>query len=243
MTGNSLHNLAGDRHHGQLVDEQIPSTITRNSELDTALAGKAPNTVDFLVGTASAGLTSEIAVGTSPGGELAGTWAAPTVDATHSGSAHTDFIPKALADGAGDLLVASAADTFIRGGFLTGEDDPSANYTLTTSFADVTGCSVSVTTTRANQVALVWATFDFDVTTASAGVVQGRLDVDGSAQAGQVIGESVRLNRETKSGGPWIVTLATAASHTFKLQAQKSMAGIAGQVLAAHTRIRVLVLP
>ena len=27
-------------------------------------------------------------MGTTPGGELGGTWAAPTVDATHSGSAH-----------------------------------------------------------------------------------------------------------------------------------------------------------
>jgi hypothetical protein len=48
----------------------------------------APNTVDFLVGTANAILTNEIVVGTTPGGELGGTWPSPTVDATHSGSAH-----------------------------------------------------------------------------------------------------------------------------------------------------------
>lgn len=50
----------------------------------------APTTVDYLVGTADAGLSAEIVVGTSPGGELGGTWASPTVDATHSGSAHHD---------------------------------------------------------------------------------------------------------------------------------------------------------
>jgi hypothetical protein len=49
-------------------------------------------TIDYLVGTASGELSGEIAVGTSPGGELGGTWASPTVDSTHSGSAHHDAI-------------------------------------------------------------------------------------------------------------------------------------------------------
>lgn len=48
----------------------------------------APSDADFLVGTSNASLSAEIVVGTSPGGELGGTWASPTVDSTHSGSAH-----------------------------------------------------------------------------------------------------------------------------------------------------------
>lgn len=60
----------------------------------TGTGGGAPTTVDYLVGTASGDLSAEIAVGTSPGGELGGTWASPTVDATHSGTAHTDYIAK-----------------------------------------------------------------------------------------------------------------------------------------------------
>src|SRR3989304_468533 len=51
-------------------------------------ASGAPTDADYLVGTANASLSAEIVVGTTPGGELGGTWAAPTVDATHSGSAH-----------------------------------------------------------------------------------------------------------------------------------------------------------
>jgi hypothetical protein len=54
----------------------------------THAAAYAPIGVNYLVGTADATLTSEIAVGTTPGGELGGTWASPTVDATHSGSTH-----------------------------------------------------------------------------------------------------------------------------------------------------------
>lgn len=48
----------------------------------------APDTADYLVGTANGSLSAEIVVGTSPGGELGGTWASPTIDTIHSGSAH-----------------------------------------------------------------------------------------------------------------------------------------------------------
>jgi hypothetical protein len=75
----------------------------------TALQG-----IDYLVGTATAVLSSEIVVGTTPGGELGNTWASPTVDTTHSGSAHTDFIAKAIVDAKGDLIAATAADTVAR---------------------------------------------------------------------------------------------------------------------------------
>lgn len=74
-------------------------------------SGGAPTNADYLVGTANGSLSNEIVVGTSPGGELGGTWASPTVDATHSGSAHTDFIAKAFVDAKGDLITATAADT------------------------------------------------------------------------------------------------------------------------------------
>lgn len=74
----------------------------------------APADATYLVKTANAGLTAEEAVGETPGGELGGTWGAPTVDATHSGSAHADAVPKALVDAKGDLIVATAADTVAR---------------------------------------------------------------------------------------------------------------------------------
>lgn len=57
----------------------------------TGGAGGAPTTVNYLVGTADAGLSAEIVVGTTPGGELGGTWGSPTVDATHSGSSHASI--------------------------------------------------------------------------------------------------------------------------------------------------------
>lgn len=47
---------------------------------DGSDASGAPTTSDYLVGTADAGLSAEIVVGTSPGGELGGTWPVPTID-------------------------------------------------------------------------------------------------------------------------------------------------------------------
>lgn len=66
------------------------SEDTTNQEYDIGLstAAIAPSSADYLVGTANGSLSAEIVVGTAPGGELGGTWASPTVDATHSGSAH-----------------------------------------------------------------------------------------------------------------------------------------------------------
>jgi hypothetical protein len=40
----------------------------------------APTTADYLTGTSQGGLSAEIVVGATPGGELGGTWASPTID-------------------------------------------------------------------------------------------------------------------------------------------------------------------
>jgi len=63
----------------------------------TDSGGTAPSGADYLVGTSNGGLSAEIVVGTSPGGELGGTWASPTVDDTHAGSSHSS-IPYTPAD-------------------------------------------------------------------------------------------------------------------------------------------------
>ena len=66
-----------------IVTEQNAKMIMlpfRGEKVSTGLDTKAPNSVNYLVGTASADLSAEIVVGTSPGGELGGTWASPTID-------------------------------------------------------------------------------------------------------------------------------------------------------------------
>lgn len=98
--------------------------LTKTSATDYATAwedptggggGGAPTDVDYLVGTASGDLDAEIVVGTSPGGELGGTWAAPTVDATHSGSSHAGIQAAAEATAAAALAAHEADTTSIHG--------------------------------------------------------------------------------------------------------------------------------
>lgn len=85
--------------------------------------GGAPTTADYLVGTADAGLSNEIVVGPSPGGELGGTWPAPTVDAVHSGSSHAQVQAAAEATAAAALAASEAGqvrDGDAAGGVLSG---------------------------------------------------------------------------------------------------------------------------
>lgn len=77
--------------------------------------GGAPTDANYLVGTANGSLSAEIVVGTSPGGELGGTWASPTVDATHSGSSHATVQSAAEATAAAALAAHEADTTSIHG--------------------------------------------------------------------------------------------------------------------------------
>lgn len=87
------------------------TNLARDDLTTLPSSGGAPTTADYLVGTANGSLSAEIVVGTTPNGELGGTWGAITVDGTHSGSAHADFIAKAFIAAKGDLIGASANDT------------------------------------------------------------------------------------------------------------------------------------
>lgn len=95
---------------GQVLTKQSGTDFDTDWEDPTGGGGGAPTTVDYLVGTASGDLSAEIVVGTSPGGELGGTWASPTVDATHSGSSHASVQAAAEATAAA-ALAAHTGDT------------------------------------------------------------------------------------------------------------------------------------
>ena len=89
------------------------AAITRWRVIAAPAGAGAPTGADYLVGTAQGGLSAEIVVGTSPGGELGGTWATPTVDATHSGSAHHTRLHDI--EGTSDhSLTGAAAGEFLR---------------------------------------------------------------------------------------------------------------------------------
>lgn len=152
---------AGITNFIQLLD--VPSAYTgealkilRVNAGETALefvlaAAGAPPDADYLVGTAHAGLSGEIVVGTSPGGELSGTWASPTVDASHSGSTHAAVQAAAEATAAADL---------------------SAHITDTTDAHDASAISVDTTGyVNSSATELQALADDFDAAIAAGGSV------------------------------------------------------------------------
>lgn len=106
--GAFVYVIAGTANGGKLfynTNTTLP-TIDTDALTFTEFSGSgAPTGADYLVGTSQAGLSAEIVVGTTPGGELGGTWGSPTVDATHSGSAHADFIAKSVLTTQDDIIV------------------------------------------------------------------------------------------------------------------------------------------
>lgn len=77
--------------------------------------GGAPDDATYLVTTANPDLAAEVVVGATPGGELGGTWASPTVDATHSGSSHASVQAAAEATAAAALAAHEADTTSVHG--------------------------------------------------------------------------------------------------------------------------------
>lgn len=84
----------------------VPSNTVRIHAANLGSSSFAPIDSGYLVTSAVAALTNEVAVGSNPGGELAGTWAAPEVAPVHSGSAHT--VPRETLAGATRLTAATS---------------------------------------------------------------------------------------------------------------------------------------
>jgi len=105
----------GDANNSAVVTVDGEGRVTTISETAIAGGGGAPTSVDYLVGTADPTLTNEIVVGTTPGGQLGGTWVSPTVDDNHATGTHASFQAAAEATAAGALSSHEADTTAIHG--------------------------------------------------------------------------------------------------------------------------------
>ena len=109
-----------------------------------------------------------------------------------------------------------------------------------TTFADITGASITFTTAAANAEYTVDAVFDCAVGTTSASTrMLGRIVTDGVAESGFGIHEMDNLDRDsvaTVAKG----TLAAAGSHTIKLQGALSAAAGSG-TFQTFTMLKVVV--
>jgi hypothetical protein len=120
--------------------------------------------VDFLVGTATAELSAEIAVGTSPGGELGGTWASPTVDDSldvSSWSLTTPTIITSADFGSAGVRVSDDGDGAIT--FLGLGDGSDENLTI--NLDDTTNTATVSSSTGLNSI--VFSSIDLTIPTAN----------------------------------------------------------------------------
>jgi hypothetical protein len=119
------------------------------------------------------------------------------------------------------------------------EQASTADYTLTGSFADITGATLTFTTSVPNAVTIIDADFDLRMYAAGVGYCYGAAMIDGVLNARQCL--QVAQTTETRVHGRLRIktTLASAGSHTIKLQGKKDGAGgglfVAGQTVLGLT--------
>jgi hypothetical protein len=110
------------------------------------------------------------------------------------------------------------------------------DYTLTGSYADITGASITFTTTVPNAVCIIDADFDLRTIITGTGYCYGAVMVDGVLNTTRPCLQ-VYQSQETRSHGRIRIktTLAAAGSHTIKLQGKKDSGGTA--VFTADTTV------
>jgi hypothetical protein len=115
---------------------------------------------------------------------------------------------------------------------------------LTTTITDVAGCEVTVETEAANAVYIAYGVFDFEqIAAGTTTIAVGILDVDGTDDTRQAIFNGVADNNRATAAQVWTGVLASAGSHTFKLQGQRA-GGADGvkRINNVHTSITVHVM-
>lgn len=118
----------------------------------------------------------------------------------------------------------------------------SSTLGLTTSYADVPGTSVAITTATDNVEFVMVIAVDFEVTAAGAVVCEGIGVLDGTViESGQAANLAEQATRATV-GQTYRGVIATAGAHTLKLQAKKTGASGTANANSGHTGFVALLL-
>ena len=128
---------------GTLTDTKFCTYDLTGTEIDCASDGGsgAPTDADYLVGTTNAGLSAEIVVGTTPGGELGNTWASPTLDDSITVTGWVMGASTATTPSVDDSDTSLATTAFVNAEI---DDDLDASSELLALVDDETGTGVLV---------------------------------------------------------------------------------------------------
>ncbi|MEV4384399.1 hypothetical protein AB0J68_01520 [Micromonospora sp. NPDC049580] len=122
----------------------------------------------------------------------------------------------------------------------------SAVTTLTTTMSDIPGATKTLITTLPNTRALIIWSPDFQCTTASTATPYSVVAVDGVDQAPNAVyfpGGTAAVGARCTPCNAFVVTLATAGAHTFKMRAAVATANGVWKVNNQTSSISVLALP
>ncbi|MFG3090691.1 hypothetical protein ACGGAI_24005 [Streptomyces antibioticus] len=115
-----------------------------------------------------------------------------------------------------------------------------SNLALSTSEADITGASVTLTTETPGAYYVVTATFAFDITSATTAFASGICQLDGASLIGNARWSGEVTTDFGEASFQWRGAVGAAGSHTFKLRGSMS-SGTGIQVLAAFTTLAVTI--
>lgn len=120
----------------------------------------------------------------------------------------------------------------------------SADVALTGTVADITGASITFSTTTAGAKAICTWVADTDSTNATAAIASVYLSIDGVDQAAPMTIMEQGTANDTRATVAQMstVTLASAGSHTIKLRGQRVSGTGTVTVKQTHTTLRILVL-
>ena len=110
-----------------------------------------------------------------------------------------------------------------------------SDYTVTDTEADLSGATITFTTTGPNALAVVHATYECRAIATGFGYVRCRLMVDGSTHAREALFTASSFEGRSTVDLRVNVTLATAASHTLKLRALRTAAGGDARIVGGST--------
>ncbi len=118
----------------------------------------------------------------------------------------------------------------------------SALTATTSTYADITGASITLTTETDNATYTAHAVFDMNVLATSGTILMvGRMQVDSVTDSGIAVYAMDALTRATVAMS-WRGTIASAGSHTFKLQgALTSGLATGGAFQQDDTKIQVTI--
>lgn len=110
-----------------------------------------------------------------------------------------------------------------------------ADYTITTTRADITGCTKTFTTRVPSAVAHITGAFDFDAVATGYGALVGYCEIDGIVKNEAALFIASAAGERFTVNQTWEHTFAASGSHTIKLQANKSVAGGTAIARNPHT--------